>query len=110
MKELLNEMARLCEGELQRANKRFPMFASDHEGAAVVLEEIEEVKEALCGIEAYYAELWDSVKENRDIEARVCAGGLKKEAKNVAAEAVQVAAMAQKFIDSQDIRDEKIRG
>ena len=110
MKKLLDDISVLIEGELLSANKTFPMFASDHEGAAVILEEIEEVKEALCGVEAYYAELWDSVKENRDVEARVCAGGLKHEAKNVAAEAVQVAAMAQKFIDSQDIRYEKLQG
>lgn len=109
MKKLLDNVRALTEEELQDANKKFPMFSSDHEGSAVMLEEIEEVKDALQGVEAFYAELWDSVKNNRELEARVSAGGLKGEALDLAAEAVQVAAMAQKFIDSQDIRDEEVR-
>lgn len=63
----------LCEeidSELFRACHVFQAFKSDHEGYAVILEELDE--------------LWDAVKAN--------------DAKHARAEAVQVAAMAIRFI------------
>lgn len=47
MKEILIEIDRLAEEELERANKIHPLFASDHEGYAVIREEIEEAIESL---------------------------------------------------------------
>lgn len=58
--------------ELEKANAKFPLFNSDHEGFAVILEEVDE--------------LWGDIKANRKIEARQ--------------EAIQVAAMAIKFLMS----------
>ena len=56
--------------ELARAQTKFPPFKSPHEGYAVILEEVDE--------------LWDAVKCNNRSGAR--------------SEAVQVAAMALRFL------------
>jgi len=63
--------------ELDRANGKFPKFNSYHEGFAVLKEEVDE--------------LWDEVKKRQcdRIELRD--------------EAIQVAAMAIKFIESFDL-------
>ena len=64
------EVVGLVLEELDRATAKFGAFNSTHEGYAVILEELDE--------------LWDEVKANRT--DRACA------------EAVQVAAMAIRFI------------
>ena len=70
------EATRLVLDELQRATSKFGSFKSSHEGYAVLLEEVDE--------------LWEQVKRNpakhttRDAEMRK--------------EAVQVAAMAMRFL------------
>ena len=61
--------------ELERAQKRFSPFRSPHEGYAVLLEEMDE--------------LWDEVKKDRTPGAIARMRG----------EAVQVAAMAIRFIE-----------
>ena len=60
--------------ELKRASAHFPPFNSAHEGYAVIHEELDE--------------LWDDVKNNKHPEAR----GLQRK------EAIQVAAMAMRFV------------
>lgn len=60
----------LVRQELMRAIEKHPVFNSSHEGYGVLLEEVDE--------------LWDEVKANRPAEAQ--------------AEAIQVAAMAIRFI------------
>jgi hypothetical protein len=60
--------------EYLRAEDEFPQFASAHEGLAVLMEELDELK----------AEVWKSPK-NRDMKA-------------MRAEAIQVAAMALRFV------------
>ena len=65
----------ICE-ELQKAMIKYPLFTSPYQGYAVILEELDE--------------LWDEVKKR------------KPDVKNMRAEAVQVAAMAMKFIISME--------
>lgn len=65
----------ICE-ELQKSMTKYPLFNSAHEGYAVILEELDE--------------LWDEVKKREP------------DVKNMRAEAVQVAAMAMKFIISME--------
>lgn len=60
----------LVAAELDRASARFGAFNSTHEGYAVIAEELDE--------------LWDAVKKN--------------DADHAAAEAIQVAAMAVRFM------------
>jgi len=77
----------ICE-EIQKAMMINPLFTSPHYGYAIILEELDE--------------LWDEVKKREP------------DLKNMRAEAVQVAAMAMKFIMSmdndwkpEDVEDEK---
>jgi hypothetical protein len=68
------EVSQVVLEELDRASQKFPSFHSLHEGYAIILEELEELK----------AEIFKHV-EDRD-RNRICK------------EAVQVAAMAQRFL------------
>lgn len=72
--ELNEELLRIAlqdvKGEVIRATKKFSTFNSAHEGYAVILEELDE--------------MFDAIKANQNGKAR--------------AEAVQVAAMAVRFI------------
>ena len=90
------------EKEYEEANKKHPMFGSMYEGVSVLREEIEEVKEALQGVDTYYDALWDAIRNNRKDESIRLAGGLEKEALEVIEEAIQVAAMAEKYVSSLD--------
>ena len=99
MNAVKEDVEKLVQKELESANQRFPMFRSDHEGAAVIYEEIEEAKSNYSNIELIFSYLWKGIK--RDMTDIHLANGIRKEAVNLACEAIQVAAMAQKFIDSQ---------
>ena len=103
MNAIKSDVENLVQKELESANKRFPLFRSDHEGAAVILEEIEEAQEDMNNVQDNFLDLWKSVKRNSEPEYHaesvyICAVSL-------AIEAIQVAAMAQKFIDSQKERE-----
>jgi len=88
------------EEEYKRANKKYPMFRSEHEGESVIKEEIEEVKEALQGVDTYYDAMWDAIRNNRKDESVRCASGIETEAMELISEAIQVAAMAEKYVES----------
>jgi hypothetical protein len=62
--------------ELEKANSKFPLFNSSHEGYAVLKEEVDE--------------LWDEIKDNKNPMTVV----------RQRDEAIQVAAMAIKFLIS----------
>ncbi len=71
MKKKINKVLDAVDAELQRAIVKFPKFNSSHEGYAVLKEEVDE--------------LWDDIKNNKH--------GLAQQK-----EAIQVAAMAVRFI------------
>jgi hypothetical protein len=73
--EIINKIVE----ELESANQNYPLFNSYHEGYAVLLEEVDE--------------LWDEVKKNPS----------KQEKWRLKTEAIQVAAMAIKFLQSFDL-------
>ena len=81
------------------------MFRSDHEGAAVIFEEMQETENELKNVQEYFKALWESVKQN--VDAEWCGESIKIASVNLACEAIQVSAMGQKFIDSQKDREEK---
>ena len=58
MNELRAEVEAAAQAELNRANERFPLFNSRHEGYAVTLGKMEEAKEALDNAESSLAVLW----------------------------------------------------
>ena len=105
MNSVKQEVEKLVQKELESANQKFPMFRSDHEGAAVIFEEIEEAESEMRGVNRHFASTWYSVKNNERIKAYSYINKLKNSAANLACEAIQVAAMAQKFIDSQKERE-----
>jgi len=92
----------LVEKELKSANEKFPMFASAHEGYAVLLEEVEEAELELVSCKNCLDALWYEVKSNNKDLKKSATLRLKQLAQNLSCEAIQVAAMAQKFIDSSE--------
>lgn len=55
MIELRKEVETAALAELNRANAKFPLFASTHEGYAVTLEEVEEAQEAMDNVKSSWA-------------------------------------------------------
>ena len=106
MNAVKQDVEKLVQKELGSANQRFPLFHSDHEGAAVICEEIQEAEYELECIKDRFQELWRSVKCNMTSEwISKINTVIVNRAQNLACEAIQVAAMAQKFIDSQKERE-----
>lgn len=103
MNAVKEDVEKLVQKELESANQSFPMFRSDHEGAAVICEEIQESEQALENAKTYFHLLWLGIKKNLVHERNI--QYLKRYAEDLACEAIQVAAMAQKFIDSQKERE-----
>ena len=101
--ELIESVKKVVKEEREAAASIHPLFHSTHEGYAVILEELDEARDALCNIELQQRRLWDNVKKDnfpsRD-QSFVEVGYLEKAAINLACEAIQIAAMAEKFIES----------
>ena len=106
MKDILIEIDRLAEEELDRANKIHPPFHSDHEGKAVIQEEIEEAFDCLKNIDESYEGLWNAIKEYDAMGAMIRAKEMRESVTWAAAEMIQVIAMCDKFIRSQEARNE----
>lgn len=104
MSTIKSDVEKLVQKELGAANQKFPVFHSDYEGAAVIVEEIEEAKAELEEIDDNFHNLWCLVKDN-DIRSSTYAGWVFTSSIRLACEAIQVAAMAHKFIDSQKERE-----
>jgi hypothetical protein len=102
-----DEVNELVKKELKAANEKFPLFNSDHEGYAVIKEELEETNEELTYAQLTFANLWENVKDNKTMPTLNHAEGVRFHAINLAIEAIQLAAMAQKFIDSSNARNDK---
>lgn len=107
--ELIQESIKL---ELENIKKNYSEnYNSAHEGYAVLLEEVEEVEECLRYIRNDIKILWERVKnnfkdlENIDKSAEILMVAVN--AKQLAEEAVQVAAVAEKFIQTIDLKGVK---
>lgn len=110
MNMVRKDLENLVDKELNAANQRFPMFRSSHEGCAVILEELQEAQDEMSGCNAQFNWLWDATKRNIDHPFPLYAMMLRDTAINLACEAVQLAAMAQKIVDSQKLWEEKPDG
>ena len=104
MNSVKQDVEKLVQKELVSANRRFPMFLSNHEGSAVILEEIEEAKEEMELLERQFDVLWENVKLERGL-LKPISEAMYSCAIRLSYEAIQVAAMAQKFNDSQKERE-----
>jgi len=99
MEKLKNSVEKLMEIEVVDSNKKFcPIFHSEHEGYAILKEEIEEAEAELKNVKMMLEDCWFDIKRNTTPNRNIMA--IKNCAINLSAEAIQVAAMAQKFIDS----------
>lgn len=100
MIELRKEVETAALAELNRANAKFPLFASTHEGYAVTLEEVEEAQEAMDNVKSSMGVLW-----GREIapflEKETSPTAIYNQAIDAACEMVQVAAMLLKYEMSQ---------
>ena len=103
MNAVKQDVEKLVQKELESANQRFPLFRSNHEGAAVIFEEIEEAESEMKLANLIFESLWYDVKHN-DTSHDFCTPLIER-AVSLACEAIQVAAMAQKFVDSQKERE-----
>lgn len=107
MKELVKQVEGLADEELERSMKNFPLFNSTHEGYAVMLEEVDEVEQEFSEIKFTKAGFWGSIKGNRSTDTlKGGANYIRKHAVLLAAEAIQAAAMAEKFVKSLEKREE----
>ena len=99
--ELLKKAIRqIANEEYERANKKFPLFNSDHEGIAVIEEEVLEADVEWQNTAETFRELKISVFTDDDIGALIDAENVKNYAINACAELIQVIAMCDKFIES----------
>lgn len=97
MNAVENQVRELVEVELAAANERFPQFHSQHEGYAVIQEEVDELKEDMDRINGRITSLRARVRFNNSCEEIV--SRIFDDAINAACEAVQVAAMCKKFLE-----------
>lgn len=107
MKELLEEVEKVVAAELIRANEKFPLFSSDHEGLAVIFEEVWESEQEKEIIEKTYEYLQDAVFTDEEETKRDLALALQMYAVKCAAELIQVAAMCSKFVISKEVREDE---
>lgn len=98
MNAVSEDVEKLVEKELEAANERFPQFHSSHEGWAVIREEAEELRQETDDVEEALNILWERVRYNMQPHPRFAAK-IKERAIAAACEAIQVAAMAQKYLD-----------
>ena len=102
MNAVENDIRALVDKELAAANERFPQFHSQHEGYAVIQEEVDELKEDMDRINCRIASLRARVRFNNSCEE--LASRIFDDAVNAAVEAIQVAAMCKKFLEMEGKR------
>ena len=103
MNAVKEDVENLVQKELESVDQKFPVFHSDYEGAAVILREIDNAKLQMVRTKERFENVWSFVKH--ESYSKELAMDLKHCAIGLACSAIQVAAMAQKFIDSQKERE-----
>ena len=97
MNAVIDKIPALVEEELETANVIHSFFHSQHEGYGVLLEEVEEAHAEMIEVEFKLGQIWSCVKRDYTRMAVEYAQDLERKAIRLAAEAIQVAAMAKKF-------------
>lgn len=100
MNKVIDKLPALVAEELEAANAVHSFFHSAHEGYAVLLEEVEEAKAELARVEDDMVSIWAGVRHDDPDRVYTWAQYLGNTAMMLAAEAIQVAAMARKMQDS----------
>ena len=92
----------LIEKELTKARILFPEFHSSHEGFAVIMEELEEMKEEHDWLHKDFKMLFSVIRQNSIEGQKAAIKSMKITIINLIKEAVQVAAMIEKY--DQDVK------
>lgn len=96
MNSIKTDVQQLVQKELNSANKKFPLFNSPHEGYAVIKEEVDECDAEMRMIfETILPEVWSKIKTNKKPFNLIRM--VKNAAEKLAIEAIQVAAMCDKY-------------
>lgn len=104
MNAVSEDVKLLVEKELESANERFPQFHSEHEGWTVMQEEADELQEECASIEMAMEQLWHRIRDGIQTTQHVAL--VEQYAEAAACEAIQVAAMARKYLDMLERMDE----
>lgn len=102
MKELLTSIVRRAEAALEKTDAAYPEFSSPHEAYAVIKERIEKTRNELDTAKVFLWEYWNDIKNNNLNENSVWLTSLYNHAFCCAAEALALAATAQKAIDGME--------
>lgn len=97
MKKLKKRVEEDIEFELAEANKNYPLFASDHEGLAIITEELYEAELEMRSLRTWADNLRLSVFGDEKESAEEDVEDIITYATNLACEAIQVAAMGRKW-------------
>lgn len=106
MKDILIGINKLVDEEYTRANTIKPAFSSDHEGYAVIQEEIEEAEDRIEAAKECKDLAWESIKVDYPNGAHEKIREMRYCLAYAAAELVRAIAMCDKFVASQEVRDE----
>lgn len=102
MKELLTSIVRRAEAALEKTEATYPEFRSPYEAYAVIKERIEKTRNELDTAKVFLWEYWNDIKNNNSDENSVCLTSLYNHAFCCAAEAIALAATAQKAVNGME--------
>lgn len=106
-KILAEAVEKLVDEELKRANEQWPLFNSPHEGESIISEEVMEATTDFDHVHMTAGAIRQNTFEDLPDIAVIEAKALRKYAICAACELIQVGAMAEKFIMSEEERMNK---
>lgn len=98
--ELINQAKKIITGELDWSYNEHGEFPSQYHGFGIILEELRESQDELKMVAELLEKAFSEIRNNEIPHVTILL--LEKHAKLLACEAVQTAAMAQKFIESSE--------
>lgn len=96
-KNLIENINKLVDSELENARNRFNNINSSHEGYAVILEEFEEVQEEISNFEQTLQTLWKAVKNNSAEDQAEYIKSMEHISTQIIKESIQIAAMCKRY-------------
>lgn len=96
-KELMSEINMVIQEELIHARAEHDNMSSEHDGYGKILEEYEEMQDEIAYFEGHIKSLWYHVKGDNPSGQSLFINGMIRISKKVIMEAVQMAAMCQRY-------------